>query len=381
MSRSKAGAQARGRRRARFGRHATASLFAAMAMMAGLGLAGPAARAQARAQMPLRVPVVAVAPVADRDERSLTGEIVARDEVGLSFPMGGRLLVLLVREGDHVAAKQELARLESVQQEQALREAEAALEAAEADLLQARADFQRQDASFKRGATTRISRDEAERRLRIAEAGMELARANLDRARKTFEDTILKAPADGVITARMADSGEVVAAANPILKLALGTGLDAVFDAPEVLPVAGLADFGTIRMRLIDRPELSFAGHVREVSPLVDPRKGTVRIKVGVDDPPAGLGFGDAVRGFASIPAPPRIVVPAAALVGQGGGAAVWVVDPRTRQVRLAPIAIQRFSEGNVVVAEGLEDGDLVVAAGAQLLFPGRAVTPVEQGQ
>ncbi len=360
----------------------------AAALIAGLPATATAtAGAQARqgaapaagTDTPLKVPVVAVARVSDPRVLSLTGEIVARDEVGLSFPMGGRLLEVRVREGDRVAAGQELARLDSVQQEQALREAEAALEAAQADLLQARADFLRQDEATRRGAATRIRRDEAERRYRIAQAGVEQARANLSRAQKTFEDTVLKAPVAGIVTDRMADPGEVVGAAHPILKLASGEGLDAVFDAPEVLPVAGQVDTQAVRLTLIDRPAVTFSGHVREVSPLVDPRKGTVRIKIGVDDPPAGVSYGDAVRGFARVAAAPHMVIPAAALVALDRGAAVWVVDPDTRRVALRPISIRRFSDASVVVADGLSDGDLVVTAGAQLLFPGRPVTMQEQ--
>lgn len=349
-------------------------LAALIAVVLSVGLPAPS-----RAEAPLKVPVAAVAPVSDRKGLSLTGEIVARDEVGLSFPMGGRLLEVLVREGDRVAAGQDLARLDSVQQEQALREAEAALEAAQADLLQARADFRRQDEAIKRGAATRISRDEAERRFRIAEAGVEQARANLNRAQKTFEDTVLKAPVAGIITARMADPGEVVGAAHPILKLASGDGLDAVFDAPEVLPVVGQVTTDRVQLSLIDRPAVTFSGHVREVSPLVDPRKGTVRIKIGVDDPPPGVSYGDAVRGFARVAAAPHMVIPAAALIGLNGGAAVWVVDPGTGRVALKPISIQRFSDASVIVAEGLNDGDLVVTSGAQLLYPGRPVTIREQ--
>jgi RND family efflux transporter MFP subunit len=335
----------------------------------------------ARAETPLRLPVVAVELFADYETLSLTGEIVSRDEVGLSFPMGGRLLTISARKGDHVQAGQELARLESVQQEQALRETEAALEAAQADLSQAREDFLRQDESLKRGATTRISRDEAERRYRITQAGVEQARANLSRARKTYEDTVLQAPVDGVITDRLADPGEVVAGAHPILRLASGSGLDAIFDAPEVLPALGQMDTETVWLQLIDRPAVTFRGRVREVSPLVDPRKGTVQVKIGVDDPPDGVSYGDAVRGTARIALRPRIVVPAPALVGLGAGSAVWVLDPATGKVRLAPVSIHRFSDGNVILAEGLKPGDLVVAAGVQLLYPGRSVVAVDTGK
>lgn len=332
------------------------------------------------AEPPLPVPVMTVQPVENRSVLSLTGEIVARDETRLSFPMGGRILDVAVREGDRVEAGQELARLESVQQEQALREAEAALEAAQADLQQAREEFFRQDQSLRRGATTRIRRDEAERRYRIAEAGVDRARANLNRAQKTYDDTFLRAPAAGVVTDRLADPGEVVAAAHPVLVLASGEGLDAVFDAPEVLPAAALSN-PVIRLELIDRPEIAFTGRVREISPLVDPRKGTVQVKIGVRDAPAIVRFGDAVRGMIEIRGPARITVPASALAAIGHGPGVWVLDGNGSSVRAVPVRIERFSDGDVVIAEGLVPGDRVVTGGTQLLYPGRVVRAREESQ
>ena len=100
---------------------------------------------------------------------SQTGEIVARNALRTSFPSGGRIAAVEVDEGDTVTKGMVLARVESVQQEQALRAAEAGVWTANADFEQAKDDYQRQKALLERGATTRTARDTADDSLRIAE--------------------------------------------------------------------------------------------------------------------------------------------------------------------------------------------------------------------
>jgi len=325
------------------------------------------------AEQALAVQTILVKTEPGQETFSLTGEIVARDEVGLSFPMGGRIMSILVREGDHVTKGQELARLESVQQEQALRGAEAALGAAQADLLQAKEEFERQDVFLQRGATTRIRRDEAERRFRIAEASVEQTQADLDRARKTYEDTFLRAGADGIIIDRLADPGEVIAGAHPILQLALGAAMDAVFNAPEAMPTR-VPDELVVSLALVDKPDIRFQGRIRKVSPLVDPRRGTIEVSVGITNPPKEVSYGAAVRARVSLPLPAQIIAPYSALSVSGDSPAVWLVDSETNTVFLKPINIARYSDGKMIVSAGLSPGDRVVTTGAQLLFPGRIV-------
>ncbi|MCB2136803.1 MAG: efflux RND transporter periplasmic adaptor subunit [Rhodobacteraceae bacterium] len=332
------------------------------------------------ADEPLAVGIVTAEARADQRIYSLTGEAVAREPLSAAFPTGGRVAAVLVDAGDRVAAGAELARIESVQQEQALRAAEAGLATAGADHRQAAENLDRQDALLERGATTRIARDSAEDALRIAEGVLAQAGADLDRARKALADTVLLAPHDATVTQRMIEAGQVVGAAQPALELALGDGMDAVFDVPEVL-LAGALPPPDVTLALLDSPEREFAGHVREVSPLVDPRTGTVTVTVTITDPPDDLDFGEPVRGTVVIEDVAHVALPYTAMSAAGDSPAVWVVDPATMTVALHPVAIERFETGRIVLSGGLDDGVLVVTNGAQLLYPGRKVLAAEAVQ
>lgn len=336
-------------------------------------LLAAAISAPAYADTPLLVTAVRVQSKPDIEVFSISGEINARDAVGLSFPMGGRILLVSVREGDKVAQGQVLAQLESVQQEQALISTEAALTAAEADLRQAEEEFKRQETFLERGATTRIRRDEAERLFYISKANIERASAELDRARKAYDDTFLRAPDSGLIIDRLADPGEVLSAAHPVLQMALGQAFDAVFNVPELMP-AKLPDDFTVSLALIDNPEVIFSGQVRKVSPLVDAKSGTIEVSIGVDNSPVGVSYGDAVRAKITRPVPARMTLPQTALSAYRDGAAVWVIDPETLTVALTPISVAQHLDGLVVVSGGLEESTLVVTSGTQLLYPGRPI-------
>lgn len=351
-----------------------------LALWVCVGFALSLAPRPAMAEQPLVVDLVTATGAPDILSHSLTGEVVARDKLSASFPTGGRVAEVLFQEGDVVAKGTPLARMDSVQQEQALRAAEAGLSTAEADHRQAIEDFDRQETLLERGATTRTSRDSAEDALRIAEGVLSQARADLDRAKKALEDTVLLAPTDATVIDRMVEPGQVVGAAQPVMELALGQDIDAIFNVPEVLLTRDM-ELEAIDLVLIEGPSQHFSGHLREISPLVDLKTGTVKVTISVLDPPENMAYGDAVRGTGWMQGGHFISLPYTVLTATTKGPAVWIVDPETMAVSIRQIAVDRFTTDRIIVASGLEEGALVVSKGAQLLFPGRIVRQMEVSQ
>ena len=333
----------------------------------------------ASAQTLLRVSTIAAEYAVATNTSSLTGELVARDTLTASFPTGGRITKVLVDTGSKVEKGQVLAQIDQVQQEQALRAAEAGLASAKASHQQAREESERQDALLERGATTRSTRDSSADMLRAAEAQEAQARADLDRASKALADTVLLAPAAATVTDRLAEPGQVVGAAQPVIELALGDSLDAVFAVPEAL-LTSKPSAPLVMLSALERPGATGTGTVREISPLVDPAKGTVKVTVSVDKLPAGLGYGDPIRGTVTGQDADRIILPWSAMTAQADGPAVWLVDPQTHQARLQSVLVHRYTSGQIVLADGVEPGALVVTKGAQLLYPGQVVDFASEG-
>jgi RND family efflux transporter MFP subunit len=329
---------------------------------------------------PLVVEMVEATPISEIRVISQTGEIVARNRLNIAFASAGRVASVEVDEGDFVPKGATLARMESVQQEQDLRAAEAGVSTADADFRQAQDDYDRQQALLERGATTRSARDLAEDSLRIAEGTLAQAKSELDRARKALSDTVLLAPADSTVIDRMIEQGQVVGAAQPVIELALGRDIDAVFEISEDRFTAS-SEVSEISLTAIDPPTRTFTGQVREISPLVNERTGTVTVKVGVEGFPEGITFGDAVRGTATQREKPHVILPWTAMTANSRGPAVWVVDPQSMTVSIRNISVDRYETGRIILSGGLEPGTLVVTKGSQLLYPGRQVQRAEEAK
>jgi membrane fusion protein, multidrug efflux system len=341
-------------------------------------LAAPLAACNDRAANTLeRAAFVHTEVVQPRDGQAsltLTGEVQARFRADLSFRVSGRVLARLVDVGAHVNAGDLLARLDPAEQQADFDAATASVAAAEAQLRVAQATFDRQNQLLSSGFTTRVAYDQAQEQLRTAQSTLESAKAELGRTREALGDTELHARAAGVITARNLEVGQVVQAAQSVFTLAQDGERDAVFDVPESM-FLGDVESGGVSLALVSGPDVTATGYVREISPAVDPKSSTVRVKVAIQNPPAAMTLGSAVAGTAGTKPATEITVPWTALMAVGSKPAIWIVDPKTRTASLKPVIVGAYEAGAVQIREGLEAGDRVVIDGGKLLSSGQPVT------
>jgi RND family efflux transporter MFP subunit len=191
----------------------------------------------ATAEEALPVEIVTVAPVVSSYDYVLTGTAEATNLTPLSFRAGGRVIEVLVDQGDPVEAGTVIARVDPTQQREALRAARAGLQAADAGLVRAQQDYDRQKALLDRGTVTQAEFDASREGLVTATSSRDQAQAQVVRAERALDDTELSAPTDAIVTERFADPGQVVGAAQTIVTLADRVGRDAVFLAPDGAPV------------------------------------------------------------------------------------------------------------------------------------------------
>lgn len=303
----------------------------------------------------------------------LTGQILAENEVSLSFRIGGRILERSVGVGDNVAPDQVLAKLDPVDELNALRSAQAALSAAQGQLVEARNTFDRQSHLMERGFTTRALFDQAQQGLQTTQARIDDARAQLSIAEDRVRFTELRANVSGSVTARSAEAGEVVQPGQTIFQIARQDGRDAVFDVPATVLRAAPPD-AVIAITLTDDPSVTAKGRMRTVDPQADPVTRTFRVRVGLIDHPAAMRLGATVTGRLELEAGQGITIPASALTKADGQPAVWIVDPSSLTVSLRNVEVQRFYPASAVISGGLQGGEVVVTAGVQALHPGQKI-------
>ena len=322
-----------------------------------------------------RVGVQQVQPTDFAAQVTLTGDIQARVQTDLSFRVGGKIISRSVDVGDHVKANQVLARLDPKDLQNNVDSAKAEVFAAQARVTQTSAAFVRQQKLLPKGYTSRSEYDAAEAALRSNQSALKAAQAQLASANEQLGYTALVSEADGVITERQAEVGQVVQATMPIFGLARDGDRDAVFNVYESLLVAPPGDAGVV-VSLLDDPKVQARGFVREVTPTVSAQSGTVQVKVGLKDVPAGMQLGAPVTATVNGQGQPSIELPWSALTKALHEPAVWVVGEGDK-AELRKVHVARYLTGKVVIASGLQAGETVVVSGGQLLHPDMKVERV----
>jgi RND family efflux transporter MFP subunit len=119
-------------------------------------------------------------------------------------------------------------------------------------------------------------------------------------------------------------------------------------------------------------PELRLTGEVRELSPAADPVTRTYAARIRIANPPPEVRLGMTARVALAASGESTVVVPLGAVVDQGKGPLVWVVEAGKATPR--PVRPLSFREDGVAIAEGLRAGERVVVAGTQRLIAGQDV-------
>jgi RND family efflux transporter MFP subunit len=304
---------------------------------------------------------------------TFTGHIAAEDEVNIAFRISGRLLENDTKIGDRVEAGTLLARLESQNELNTLRQAQAGLAAAQGQLTQARGHYERQEKLLEQGWTTRANFEAATQARQTAQSQVEAAEAQLAAAHDLVGFTEIRADAPGKITATGPSAGEVVQAGQMIARIARQDGRDAVFDIPVQLARSASTD-REVTVSLADNPKVTAHGRIRQIAAQADPVTRTFEVKVGLTDPPPEMRLGATVNGRVETSSGPVIDIPATALTRMNGQPAVWILDPSTNVVSVRNVDVMRFDQAQVIISQGLDAGEIVVTAGTQALHPGQKV-------
>ena len=287
----------------------------------------------------------------------LTGVIKARTEADLGFRAPGKIAKRLVDPGQAVKKGQALMALDP-------QDLELALSAAEAQAERAQADERRLRGLVQTGAVSQQTYDQVK-------AGATAAVAQRDLARRQRQFATLQADADGVIMTLVADVGQVVAAGQPVLRLAHNGGREAAVDVPEnlrsALPKRAKAVLATASDTSVD-------ASLRQIASAADPLTHTFEARYVLEGAGERAPLGATVTVTLSRARGSSVVtVPLSAVVDKGQGATVFVVDAQNVAHR-RPVVVSSLEDESAKVSQGLRAGDRIVSLGAALLHDGQAI-------
>jgi RND family efflux transporter MFP subunit len=308
--------------------------------------------------------------------REFVGVVRARHETDLGFRVAGKIIARTINVGDVVHAGDVVARLDPQDLNLQVESAQAELTAATSNLADAAAEEARY-ANLKIHATVaaadydhkKAAKDEAQGRLERAQRALDLARNQLDYAE-------LKVDVDGVITATLAEPGQVVNIGQAVARLAHHGEKEALVALPEIWLEQARKSDATVSLWV--NPDRSFNAHLRELSPQADPATRTYSARFTIENPDDTVALGMTATVRLARPTTGRIAkLPLSAILNRGTGPSVYVVDGSGALV-LRPVAIASFTEDAALVSAGVADGEEVVTLGVHKLEPGTRVRTVE---
>ncbi len=334
----------------------------------------PAVSAVAKPERPVQVRQVSFQ--ADSASREFVGVVRARYETDLGFRVAGKITDRVVNAGDRVRAGDVIARLDAEDLQLQVASAQAEISAATSNFAQASSDEERFTSLKARGYAAvadyerkKSARDEADSRLERARRSLALARNQLAYAE-------LKANADGVITATLAEPGQVVAVGQAVARLAQYGETEAVVALPETwLAEARQAQAS---VRLWSGPGHQFAARLRELSPQADAATRTYAARFTIAHPDETVALGMTATVTLSRPVAAVAKLPLAAVLDRGNGPAVYVVG-QAGMLELRSVQISSFTGDAALLTAGVSDGERVVTLGVHKLDAGQKVRVVDE--
>ncbi len=327
-----------------------------------------------------------------------TGYVVAERKASVASKATGRLEWLGVLEGSEVRAGEVIARLEN-RDTQARRDlaaanvqvAEANLGQGQADLLEAELAFKRSDSLAAKKLTSEQAHDGAVARLAKAraalagyEAAVTVAKANLRVADVDLDQTLIRAPFDGVVLTRNANVGDTITPFSQAVDTKGAVVTIADMDTLEVEVDVAEASFLSIRVgqpveiQLDAIPGQRFPGVVNRMVPTVDRAKASTLVKIRflnpdpriLPDMSAKVAFLE--RETSEAERQPVLAVPAAAIAGTDGDPHVFAIEDGEARLRRIETGAQI---GDQIEVMGLAAGTRIVIRPPAGLVDGRAVT------
>jgi RND family efflux transporter MFP subunit len=336
-----------------------------------------------------------------------SGYVVARRQATVSSKITGKVLEVLIEEGQRVAANQVLARLDDSNSRARLQQADAQIAQAEANLQAAQTALNDAGPIYKREQQERAQAlisaqafdgekatyNAAAAAFAVAQRSVAVARANLAVAQRDQDDTVVRAPFAGVVTVKAAQPGEIVSpisAGGGFTRTGIGTVVD--MDSLEVEVDVNENFITRVRagqpasIRLNAYPDWEIPGEVIAIIPTADRAKATVKVRVAfkrgderiLPEMGARVSFLDDARpDNARASGRSGVIVPADAVQAGSDTGVVYVLRDDRVEARTVKLGAQS-AQGQILLS-GIDAGTRLAIAVSGKLRDGAKVRAEKQ--
>ncbi len=357
-----------------------------VAAVVGLSSCSTERKAEAPPTQTVRnIPVLAVQQANVSDLLEAVGTVRAAQTSDLASQMMGNIVEVRAHEGDRVQRGQVLAVIDDSQPRAAVDRAIAAgvaaqqqLVAADSDLSLAESTLKRYQNLYERKSVSPQEFDEVKARQQAALAGRDMAQAGqaqsqaaLNQARTSLDYTRIRAPFDGVVTEKKADSGALASPGMPIFTVEdeRRYRLEATVNESDLRYVR-TGQQVSVAIDVLDNAGLK--GKVKQIVPAADPASRTFLVKIEL---PTDTRLRSGLFGRVQFSRGERkaLLIPRSAVVERGQLQGIFVLD-QNKVASLRYITLGRPSGSAIEVLAGLQDGERLVAKPGALDLNGKRV-------
>ncbi|MGZ5100496.1 MAG: efflux RND transporter periplasmic adaptor subunit [Usitatibacter sp.] len=328
-----------------------------------------------------------------------TGRVAAYRKAAVSTKATGRLEWLGVQEGSRVKAGEIIARLENLDVAAARDSALAGANAARANLEQGDAEMRDAESNYRRSqdlfakkfiseATLDAARaryDKAKASISSLKAGIGVADANARQAGVSVEQTLIRAPFDGIVLTKNANVGDIITpfssaadSKGAVVNMADMDTLEVEADVSEA-SISKITESMPTEIQLDAYPDLRLLGQVSRIVPTVDRTKATLLVKVSfkekdervLPDMSAKVAF--LSRAPTANERKPVTAVRPEAIAKRGGKSVVYVLDEKNVVREVDVGAPQKL--GDLMQVANVKPGDKVALSPPEKLRDGAVVT------
>jgi RND family efflux transporter MFP subunit len=314
------------------------------------------------------VRTVIVTPGTFNETIGAIGAVQARPgrSASLSAPAATRVASVTAAVGQRVSPGTTLVVFEQTVFREALRGAQAKLSAAQHAYDRAKS----------------LSSEGIVARKDVEQASAELAAARAEEAvaRRTEQLSVLRSPISGVVTSVTAAIGASVDAGQTLVEVADPTAVDAVLGlSPSEAGRVHIGNTVDLRAGQSESGEELGIGKVLDIGATVDTATRNVIVRVSIPAAKRPVRIGETIYGDINIATRSTVIsIPAAALVPEGDGFRVFVVDAKN-VAHARPVTVGVREPDRVEIKSGLTAGEKVVTYGAYGLDDGVTVVPARQ--
>ena len=347
-------------------------------------------------------PAKAVSAEAQASVLNATGYVTARRQATVSSKVTGKVVEVFVEEGLRVKEGQELARLDAAYASRTLALAQAEAAAAASSLEETRVRIREAQLDYDRAARlaqseissradvdrARAQLDAVKARLAAQSDQLSTARRQVELQRQTLDDTVIRAPFDGIVVSKDAQPGEMispVSAGGGFTRTGICTIVD--MDSLEIEVDVNEAYINRVRPNqrveaVLDAyPDWRIPAHVITAVPTADRQKATVKVRIAFDQrdervlPDMGVKV-SFISDQPSSATATAIEVPKSAVRKDGERDVVFVVKDGRLERRA--VRVLSASADHARIASGLGESEPVVVEGPSDLADGESVKVIK---